>query len=150
MLKSWTVGQKLVLIRNTKYWGKKAKLRQIILQPIADNAARLSALQSGEIQGYDLVDPADVGTIKSSSGLRLLNRPSFNVGYVGINQKANPIFKNLKVRQALAYGLNRKAVVQGFYGGRGQVANQSATRRRACPTIRTTRRRQSSCCSRPG
>lgn len=124
MLKSWTVGQKLVLVRNKKYWGKKAKLRQIILQPIADNAARLQALQTGEIQGYDLVDPADISTIKSSSGLKLLNRPSFNVGYVGINQKANPIFKNLKVRQAVAYGLNRAAVVSAFYAGRGKVANQ--------------------------
>jgi peptide/nickel transport system substrate-binding protein len=123
MLKSWTVGQKLVLVRNPKYWGKKAKLRQIILQPIADNAARLQALQSGEIQGYDLVDPADVGTIKSSSALKLLNRPSFNVGYVGINQKHAP-FNKLKVRQALAYGLNRAAVVQAFYAGRGKVANQ--------------------------
>ena len=123
MLKSWTVGDKLVLTANPKYWGPKPKLKQIILKPIADNAARLQALQTGEIQGYDLVDPADMGTIKSSSSLKLLNRPAFNVGYVGINQKIKP-FDNPLVRQALAFGLDRAGVVNGFYAGRGQVANQ--------------------------
>lgn len=123
MLKSWTVGDKLVLTANPKYWGPKPKLTQIILKPIADNAARLQALQTGEIQGYDLVDPADMANIKNSSSLKLLNRPAFNVGYVGINQKIKP-FDNPLVRQALAYGLDRAGVVNGFYAGRGQVANQ--------------------------
>jgi peptide/nickel transport system substrate-binding protein len=123
MLKSWSVGDKLVLTANPKYWGAKPKLKQIILKPIADNAARLQALQTGEIQGYDLVDPADIGTIQGSSGLKILNRPAFNVGYVGINQKIKP-FDNPLVRQALAFGLDRSGVVKGFYAGRGQVANQ--------------------------
>jgi peptide/nickel transport system substrate-binding protein len=55
--------------------------------------------------------------------MKLLNRPAFNVGYVGINQKIKP-FDNPLVRQALAYGLDRAGVVNGFYAGRGQVANQ--------------------------
>ena len=123
MLKSWTVGDKLVLTANPNYWGAKAKLKQIILRPIADNAARLQALQTGEIQGYDLVDPADIGTVTGRAQLKILNRPAFNVGYVGINQKIKP-FDNPLVRQALAYGLDRGSVVKGFYAGRGQVANQ--------------------------
>src|SRR5438132_3681051 len=85
MLKSWSVGNKLVLVRNPTYWGSKAKLDSVIIRPIADNAARLQALQSGEINGYDLVDPADIGTVKSNKSLKILNRPPFNVGYVGIN-----------------------------------------------------------------
>jgi peptide/nickel transport system substrate-binding protein len=123
MLKSWSVGNKLVLVRNPKYWGDKAKLDQVIIRPISDNAARLQALQSGEIQGYDLVDPADIGTIKSNKNLKTLDRPAFNVGYVGINQKF-PLMRNPLVRQAIAYGLDRASVVKSFYGGRGVVANQ--------------------------
>ena len=53
----------------------------------------------------------------------MLSRPAFNIGYVGMNQKIAP-FNNLKVRQAVAYGLDKKAVVGAFYGGRGTVANQ--------------------------
>jgi len=120
---SWTVGNRLVIVKNKNYWGPKAHLDRVIFRPISDNAARLQALQSGEIQGYDLVDPTDISTIKKNSGLKLLNRPAFNVAYVGINQ-AIPPFNKLAVRQALAYGLDRKTVVNGFYAGRGVVANQ--------------------------
>jgi peptide/nickel transport system substrate-binding protein len=123
MLQSWTHGDKLVLVRNPNYWGKKAILSQLIFRPIADNAARLQALQNGEIQGYDLVEPQDIATIKSDSQLKLLSRPPFNVGIVGMNQSMPPM-NNLKVRQAVAYGLDRATVVKAFYGGRGVVAKE--------------------------
>jgi peptide/nickel transport system substrate-binding protein len=120
---SWTVGDRLVLVRNDDYWGDKAKLDKVIFRPIADNAARLQALQNGEIDGYDLVEPQDIKTIEGDSSLQLLNRPAFNVAYVGINQAIPPMDK-LEVRQALAYGLNRQEVVDSFYSGRGQLAKE--------------------------
>jgi peptide/nickel transport system substrate-binding protein len=123
MLQSWTHGDKLVLVRNPNYWGTPAKLSTLIFRPIADNAARLQALQNGEIQGYDLVEPEDIATIKSDSNLQLLSRPPFNVGIVGMNQSMPPL-NNIKVRQAIAYGLDRQSVVSAFYGGRGVVAKE--------------------------
>jgi peptide/nickel transport system substrate-binding protein len=120
---SWTRGDRLVLVRNEDYWGEKPKLDSVIFRPIPDGAARLQALQTGEIQGYDLVDPADVPTIESDENLQILDRPAFNVGYVGINQAIPPMDK-LEVRQAIAYGLNRQEVVDSFYGGRGEVAKE--------------------------
>jgi peptide/nickel transport system substrate-binding protein len=123
MLKTWQVGNKLEIDANPNYWGPKPKLQRIIFRPIADNAARLQALQSGEIQGYDLVDPQDIGTVQSNANLKILNRPAFNVGYVGMNQSIPPM-NNLKVRQAVAYGLDRATVVSKFYAGRGQVATE--------------------------
>jgi len=120
---SWVVGDKLVLARNNDYWGEKAKLDKVIFQPIADNAARLQALQTGEIQGYDLVEPQDVPTIQGDAALQVLDRPAFNVAYVGINQSIPPM-DQLEVRQALAYGLDRQSVVDSFYAGRGVVAKE--------------------------
>ncbi len=120
---SWTLGEQLVLVRNDDYWGDKAETEKIIFRPIADNAARLQALQTGEIQGYDLVEPQDVETIQGDGDLQLLERPPFNVGYVGINQ-AKPPMDNLLVRQAVAHALNRQELVDSFYGGRGVVATQ--------------------------
>ena len=52
------MGNRLVLVRNEATGASEAHLDQVIFRPIADNAARLQALQTGEIQGYDLVDPA--------------------------------------------------------------------------------------------
>ena len=57
---SWTRNDRLTLSRYDDYWGDKAKLDELIVRPIADNAARLQALQTGEIQGYDLVEPQDI------------------------------------------------------------------------------------------
>ena len=123
MLQSWTRGDKLVLVKNPNYWGKAAHINTLIFKPIADNAARLQALQNGEIQGYDLVEPQDIPTIKSDSNLQLLSRPAFNVGIVGMNQSIKPMNK-LAVRQAVAYGLDRQSVVKAFYAGRGVVAKE--------------------------
>jgi peptide/nickel transport system substrate-binding protein len=120
---SWERGTRLTLVRNDDYWGEPAKLDSLVFTPIPDNAARLQALQAGDIQGYDLVEPQDIETIEADSGLQILDRPAFNVGYVGINQ-AKPPMDQLEVRQAIAHGLNRQEVVDSFYGGRGQVATQ--------------------------
>jgi peptide/nickel transport system substrate-binding protein len=120
---SWTRNDKLTITRYDDYWGDKAKLDSVIFRPIPDNAARLQALQTGEIQGYDLVEPQDIPTIQGNSDLQVLDRPAFNVAYVGINQAIPPMDK-LEVRQAVAYGLNRQEVVDSFYAGRGEVAKE--------------------------
>ncbi len=120
---SWKVGDKLVIERNDDYWGTKAKLKQVIFQAIPDNAARLQALQNGEIDGYNLVEPQDIPTVKKNANLKIIDRPAFNVGWVTINSAKAPM-NNLLVRQAVAYGLDRASVVKSFYGGRGQVAQE--------------------------
>jgi peptide/nickel transport system substrate-binding protein len=119
---SWTRNDRLVLKRFDDYWGDKAQIEELIFRPISDNAARLQALQTGEIQGYDLVEPQDMETISGDENLQLLDRPAFNVGYVGFAQNNKPL-DNLKVRQAIAHALNRQAVVDNFYAGRGEVAH---------------------------
>ena len=123
MFDSWERGTRLTLVRFEDYWGDKAQLDSLVFTPIPDNAARLQALQSGDIQGYDLVEPQDIETLSSDSSLQVLDRPAFNVGYVGINQ-AKPPMDQLEVRQAIAHGLNRQEVVDSFYAGRGEVATQ--------------------------
>jgi peptide/nickel transport system substrate-binding protein len=120
---SWTRGDRLVLERFDDYWGEPASIDELIFRPIADNAARLQALQSGEINGYDLVEPQDIPTIEGDENLQILDRPAFNVAYVGINQ-AHPPLEQLEVRQAIAAALNRQEVVDSFYAGRGEVAKE--------------------------
>jgi peptide/nickel transport system substrate-binding protein len=120
---SWERGTRLTLVRNDDYWGEPAQLDSLVFTPIPDNAARLQALQAGDIQGYDLVEPQHNATIEGDAGLQILDRPAVNLGYVGINQAIPPMDK-LEVRQAIAHGLNRQEVVDSFYAGRGAVATQ--------------------------
>jgi peptide/nickel transport system substrate-binding protein len=123
MLESWQPGNRLVLTRFDKYWGRKAFLKRIIFRPIADNAARLQALQRGDVNLYDLADPQDFGTIRGNRNLSLKFRGAFNVAYVGL-QMNKPPFNKLKARQAAAYALDRSGVVRAFYRGVGQVAKE--------------------------
>jgi peptide/nickel transport system substrate-binding protein len=120
---SWTVGQRVVLDRNNAFWGKRAPIARIIVRPISNNTSRLQALQTGEINGYDLVAPQDMPTIRSNSRLRLIDRPPFNVAYVTINQ-AKPPMNNILVRRAVAHGLDRAGVVNSFYANRAVVAHE--------------------------
>ena len=121
MFKSWTVGDKLILVKNSKYWGKKAKISRLIFRPISNNTARLQALQTGEVMGYDLVAPADFAAVSGNSKLKLLRRPAFNVGYVTIHQCGTCVMKDKKVRQAVAYGLNRGGLVGSSAYPKGAV-----------------------------
>ena len=116
----WIRNDRLTLTRFDDYWGAPSLLDEVIFRPIPDNAARLQALQTGEIDGYDLVDPQDRETIASDSELQLIERPSFNVGYVAFNQTVAPL-DNIDVRRAIAHALNRQAVIDNIYGDSGEV-----------------------------
>jgi peptide/nickel transport system substrate-binding protein len=121
---SWTIGQKVELVRNPNYWGKKAKLDKIVIRPIADNEARFQALKTGEINAFDLAPPQDVDSLRADSRLKVIKRPAFNVAYVTIHQGPGSPMNDIKVRQAVAYGLDRATVVKQFYYGTGKVANE--------------------------
>ncbi|SEE29682.1 ABC transporter substrate-binding protein [Jiangella alba] len=119
---SWDRGESLVLERNEDYWGDAPALDEIIFRPIADPTARLQALQAGEIDAYEGVNAADIGAIEGN-GDQVVERPAFNVGYVGFNNKL-PIFQNEKIRQAIAHALNRQGLLDAAYPEGAVVANQ--------------------------
>ncbi|MDQ3771190.1 MAG: ABC transporter substrate-binding protein [Actinomycetota bacterium] len=124
MFEEWIRGDRLIMTRNEDYWGESpGNIQELIFQPIADPAARLQALQSGELQGFDLVDPQDYPTIEDDDQLQLLNRPAFNVGYIGFNQAVEPL-DDPAVREAIALAVDRQEIVDGFYAGQGEVATQ--------------------------
>ncbi len=103
-------GQQVTLKRNEEYWGDKAKVATAVIRVIGDGTARRQALQNGDIDGYDLVAPADVETLKSAD-FQIQNRPAFNILYLGINQAYAPL-GDLKVRQAIAHAIDKEAVIK--------------------------------------
>jgi peptide/nickel transport system substrate-binding protein len=119
---SWQRGDTLTIARNDDYWGEKAKLDKVVFKPIAKGPDRRQALEAGDIDGYDLVDPGDVDALKTA-GFKILERPAFNVGYIGFNQ-AKPPVNNPNIRQAIAYAINRQQIVQANYPKGAEVATQ--------------------------
>ncbi|MER7132605.1 ABC transporter substrate-binding protein [Streptosporangium saharense] len=109
LFESWEKGQRLTLRANPTYWGGKPKIDKIVVRIIPDGTARLQALQSGEIDGYDLVAPADVQGL-SGAGFQVLPREPLNILYLGMNQ-ADPLLADIRVRKAIAHALDKQAIV---------------------------------------
>ncbi|TPG15907.1 ABC transporter substrate-binding protein [Pedococcus bigeumensis] len=113
----------VTLVRNDAYWGEKAKTAKLVFKIIPDESTRRQELEAGSIDGYDLPNPADWKGLKDS-GNDVLVRPAFNILYMGLNPAKNPKLKDLKVRQALYYALNRDQLVKTQLPEGATVATQ--------------------------
>ncbi|MFE9653985.1 ABC transporter substrate-binding protein [Micromonospora sp. NPDC006431] len=112
----------ITLNRNPDYFGDKAKVDKLIIKVIKDENTRKQELRAGTVQGIDFPAPADRKALEGE-GFNVINRPAFNILYLGINQK-NPKLKDLRVRQAIAYALNRQQLVQTKGPGGTKVADE--------------------------
>ncbi|HYO32643.1 MAG TPA: ABC transporter substrate-binding protein, partial [Nocardioidaceae bacterium] len=106
---AWEKGTEITLERNEDYWGEPALLDEVQIIPIADPKARADALLNGEIDGFDLVGPADIPRLEDE-GYQVLNRPAFNILYLGMNQAVKPL-DDIRVRQAIAHAIDKEAVI---------------------------------------
>ncbi|GAB2784915.1 ABC transporter substrate-binding protein [Streptomyces chlorus] len=120
----WNKGNKEVsLERFDGYWGDKAKIKNLVFRTIDTEEGRRQALQAGDIDGYDLVAPADVKTLEDQ-GYGVPTRGVFNLFYVGMSQEANPALKKKEVRQAIAHSIDRENLVKTQLPEGGKVADQ--------------------------
>ena len=122
--KEWIPKDHVTLEKNADYWNKAnggPYVDSITFKPISDTTATLNALQSGDIDIAQTIAPSDVPTVQGDNKLQYYDRGSAcNVGVVAMNQKHKP-FDNLKIRQAVAYAINRQAIVDAFFGDTGVV-----------------------------
>lgn len=122
-LESWDRGNEMVFTRNDNYWGEKPIEQTAILRWNSEAAARWTELQAGTIDGIDNPGPADFGAIESNPDFKLYPRASTNIFYLGINNTVAP-FDNVKVRQAIAYGIDKQRIVDNFYPPGSTTADQ--------------------------
>ncbi|HYM70296.1 MAG TPA: ABC transporter substrate-binding protein, partial [bacterium] len=120
----WVRDDHITLDANPSYYRKGfPRVHRIVFRVIKDNAARFLALKAGEIQLMELPNPDDVKTAQADPALKVALRPAFNSGWLRFNMNL-PLFQDHRIREAMAVAINRQAIVQGLYGGYGQVADQ--------------------------
>ena len=118
----WKRNDSITVKKNENYWKEGLpKLDTIIFRAIPDNSARLNALVTGEIDLADGINPSDAASIESNPDLALIERPSMNIGYLGLTNTRKP-FDNKLVRQAVNYAIDKQAIVDAFFEGRAEVA----------------------------
>jgi peptide/nickel transport system substrate-binding protein len=117
-LKVWDKKQKIVLTANTDFWGQKPYVETLIFRAIPDNNTRLQEMMAGNLHGMDNPDSNHIKALESRLGdkVKFMKAPGFNVGYLALNNEVKP-FDNIKVRQAIAHAINKKAIVDNVYNG---------------------------------
>ncbi|ARK24279.1 ABC transporter substrate-binding protein [Sporosarcina sp. P37] len=118
----WKPNETITIEKNEDYWQEGLpKLDRVIFQSIPDNSARLNSLLSGEIDLADGINPADGQKIEDNDKLQLFERPSMNVGYLGLTVTREP-FDKKEVRQAMNYAIDKQTIIDSFFEGRAEVA----------------------------
>jgi peptide/nickel transport system substrate-binding protein len=120
-LKEWSKGNRVVMEAFDGYWGTKALSKFVEFRWSEEAAQRLLELQSGNVDGIDNPGTSDIATIKADSTLAFKERAGLNVLYLGMNVLTKP-WDDVRVRQAVAMGINRQQIVDNFYPAGSEVA----------------------------
>ncbi len=115
---SWVSGDHLTLTANPSSWQGAPGVDRLVLRFIKDPSARLNELRAGTIDFTSDLTPDDLKTIQADKRLTAVVKPSFNVGFLSLNT-ASPKLKDERVRQAISMSINKKAIVNAFFGTLG-------------------------------
>jgi peptide/nickel transport system substrate-binding protein len=122
-LEKWDRGNELDMTRFDDYWGEKAKAKTLVFRWNAEAAQRFTELQAGNIDVFDNPAPNDFATLQNNPDYQLLTRDGLNTLYLAMNNNFPP-FDNVKVRQAVAYSIDKQRIVDNFFPPGSSVATQ--------------------------
>lgn len=120
MLGEYVQNTRTVLKAFSGYWGTPPLLDGITFLIIPDESARLAALRTGEVQLAQLSDPLAVGMASRTEGVRVLSQPTTDYYMFAFNVRNKP-FNDVRVRQAVALALDRKAIMDAVVFGDAQL-----------------------------
>lgn len=127
ILKEYKKGQSATMEANPNYYEGTPKIKKIIVKTVA-GGSEMQAVMTGDVDiEADVTASEDqVSIAKQAKFIDLWVQPTLGYGYVGLNHK-NDQFKDLKVRQALLYAIDRESLVKSVYGEYGKVLNINQT-----------------------
>jgi ABC-type transport system substrate-binding protein len=118
----WVHGEKITLPASTNYWGTpEPYLDGLDLITVTDENARVNGLQSRSLNLIMRVEPHDLPTLASDSKVGLSGGPSWLELHLTFRCD-QPVTSDVRVRQAIAYGVDRDTIVKDVLLGQGTVA----------------------------
>jgi len=116
-LKSWKINKKIELEKNKNYWdAENVKLSKVDFFPIKDNQAEERAFRSGQLHVTYTVPTNKIEVYEKENPDLIRVTPYLGTYYLVINVR-KPLFKNVKLRQALALALDRKSIAENVVKG---------------------------------
>ena len=120
VLKSYTPGQQIVLAKNPRYWDAKSiSLQGIKFVNVPAGPQQVNALETNLDDVETDITSSFVSTLAHDPSLQLNSiYPDASSYLVAVCKSSGPL-SNVKVRQALNYAINRNAINQALFSGRG-------------------------------
>jgi peptide/nickel transport system substrate-binding protein len=122
-LESWTPGVGFRFARNPYYWGVPGGFTRAEFRVVPGDAERIGLVEKGEADLADTVPPAAWDRLERSPRLRLVEGAGHRVLFLGLRVDRPP-FDDPRVREAFDLAIDRDAIVERVFAGRGSPANQ--------------------------
>lgn len=119
----WKKGEEIVLEAFEDYWGGRPYLDRVIIRFIPEDTTRLLALESGEVDYIYGLPRHEVARLESSDQFKVLKSPNYVTMYLVFNA-SHQLLQDVRVRQALAYAIDKQEIVEVAFEGQAQVAEQ--------------------------
>jgi len=114
-------GLQVELEANTTYWGGAPSLQSIIFRIIPETVARITSIDTGEIDLTWTIPPDQLPKLKQNTNLTVAPTPSYTYYFLWMNAK-RPVFTDKRVRQALCYAVDVDSIVKNLLNGIGTRA----------------------------
>ena len=138
-LTKWLPGDLIEIARNKNYWGQPMEWDRIIVKPIKDGTTRTAALISGDVDFIERVAPSDLPTLEKRQNISVFKSVSNRLLYMTLHMTDNPVkpyvtdkngtpikspFKDIRMRKAVSYAINRVAISERVMDGLSSPAGQ--------------------------
>jgi peptide/nickel transport system substrate-binding protein len=122
---SYQEGNEIKLEANARYWGGAPSIPRVHIKVVTDNSTRQAELMSGEVDlAYNAqFDPETVRALSRRRDIQIKLRDGANIGYLGLNLSPSSLLSNQKVRQAVAYGIDREVIIHRLLRDQARQAN---------------------------
>jgi peptide/nickel transport system substrate-binding protein len=123
MLDEWKHGDSVKLVRNPNYWQDgKPYLDSITYTNVANENTRVLQLKGGQAQIVRFPPFSSIDSLSQTPGTVSKQFPSTRVDYLLMNEKVAP-YRDVHVRRAISYAINRAAMIKAILFGHGQPAD---------------------------
>ncbi len=109
VLEKWVKGNRIVMVRNPHYWGKKPTVEKIIWEIVPSASTREAMLRSGQIDVCYKPLPSDVASLEANPKITVKKPLDTRTIFIGMNCQKGPTTNKL-VRQAFNYAIDKKAI----------------------------------------
>ncbi|MBI5444460.1 MAG: hypothetical protein HY900_25020 [Deltaproteobacteria bacterium] len=109
---SWNRNDRIVLEANESHWAGAPKIPRLVIRPVPEVAARVAELQTGNADVVTSIPPFLVPRLKESPNVAVHPMQTGRVLFIMLNTNGQDALKNKKVRQAMNYAIDRKALTE--------------------------------------